>query len=129
MLLRAYRSSPLPPRRRKAYADAQRAPGRRHLQEAIVVKRATASKNGRHLGPSGWCNYHTIHRATFEAIFKKPSYCVMKTSLPLYKHQPIVQQLILIDISNFLNIHFYEILHKYFFVRNQFLMRKNKNKN
>ena len=63
---------------------------------------------------------------TFEAIIKKPSYRVMKTSLPLYKRQPIVQQLILIDISNFLNIHFYEILHKYFFIRNQFLMRKKK---
>ena len=69
-------------------ADAQRAAGRRHLQEAIEVKRVTASKNGRHLGLSWCCNYHIIHRATFEAIIKQPSYRVMKTSL-LYKHLPI----------------------------------------
>ena len=42
-----------------------------------------------------------------------------------YKRLPIVQQLNLTDISNFLNMYFYDILHENFFVRNQFLRRKN----
>ena len=34
----------------------------------------------------------------------------------------------IIHICNFLTINFYEILHEYFFVRNQFLITKNEEK-
>ncbi len=63
------------------------------------------------------------HRIGGAGCFRTPA-TAAAAGRTTYKRLHVAQQLKLIDISNFLNIIFYEILHEYFFVRNQFLMRK-----